>query len=289
MKPDPEADVLGENLRRALGASRKASAASRAEFLRRAGEPDARGSVRRPTAGLLTVAASLLVCAGIVAVIVSSAVKEPSPLPPDSLLGQEKKAPPDAKSPSPEELGLAEQIAFQEALLKKTTDEKERALVQATIKTLQTELARAQKGKSSAKKLPETPSERAAQLRVDLDNVQMKLKMAKTVEDRERLEAKAAALSEELGLLEKGIVPPSKVPEGKGSGKSDPVQKNAPEVSKDTVARIAALEELLGQMKAAMTNPGLSDEYRAKVKEDFVLIQGELERLKAASPGDKKK
>jgi hypothetical protein len=290
MKPDPEADVLGENLRRALGASREASVASRAEFLRRAGEPAARGSVRRPPAGLLTVAASLLVCAGIVAVIVSSAVKEPPILPPDSLLGQEKKAPPDAKFSTPEELGLAEQIAFQEALLTKTTDEKERALVQATIRTLQAELARAQKGKSAVKKSPEAVAERMAQLRTDLENVQVKLKTAKTLEDTQRLEAKAAALAEELGSLEKGNQAPFKTPEGKGSGKPDPNLKDVPRKSKDTMVRIADLEERLGELKATMSTPGLSDADRAKAKEEFVLLQAELERLKAAAaPGDKKK
>jgi DNA repair exonuclease SbcCD ATPase subunit len=234
----------------------------------------------------LTVAASLLVCAGIFAVIVGS-VKEPPPSLGEPQAAQEKKAPPEGKSSSPEELGLAEQIAFQEALLKKTSDEKERALIQATIRTLQAELARAQKGKTPAKKSPEALAERAAQLRQDLDSVQMKLKSAKTIEDSQRLEAKAAALAEELGYLEKGNLPPTKDPGGKASGKGDPGRPDSPKTTKDPKAQITALEERLAELKSILSSAELAEADRAKAQKEFAQLQAELERLKAAASVDK--
>src|SRR5579862_9364934 len=142
MTPEPERDVLGENLRRALGACQDDLCRSRSEFLRRVGGAGA------------------------------------------PVVPQEEKPIAPPKTPGPDELGLAEQIAFQETLLSKTTDEKERALVLATIKTLQGELARAQKAKPTVKGKPEAPADRAARLRMDLESVRDKLRIAKSPEDQ---------------------------------------------------------------------------------------------------------
>lgn len=150
MKPDPEKDILGENLRRALGACDKQVDRSYAEFLRRMetdAAPPAPAAPRRPVLGLVTLAASLLVCAGVLAVILSSGGSSVGPSEAGVAAGlQDKKKPSEAPPPSAQEESLAAQIALQEKILGRTTDEKERALVAATILTLRAQLARVREG-----------------------------------------------------------------------------------------------------------------------------------------------
>ena len=146
MKPDPEKDILGENLQRSLRACDGQVERSHAEFLRRLGREGAPQELPKPrrsvSVGAVTVAASLFVCAAIlIAIFRSGGAPVDTVAAPPAQDKQEKKA--------SEEQSLLAQIALQEKILEKTPDEQDRALVQATIKTLRAELARVQKGTAS--------------------------------------------------------------------------------------------------------------------------------------------
>lgn len=187
MKPEPEKDVLGENLRRALGACDDRVDRSYADFARRL---EGRGSApRRPAAGLVTLAASLLVCAAILAAIFASGG---SPVEPPVLPAQDKKA-------APQETGLKDQLALLERILERTTDEKERELLQATIRSLQNQVAKSEKGKPVSK-----TDDRTAKLRTELDGVTMKIKMSKDADEKAALEMRAKELGQELKMLDQG-------------------------------------------------------------------------------------
>jgi|SRR5579862_330772 len=289
MTPEPERDVLGENLRRALGACQDDLCRSRSEFLRRVGGAGGPAAGRRPPAGLLTVAASLLVLAAIFLAILLSAAKEPARSPAAPVVPQEEKPIAPPKTPGPDELGLAEQIAFQETLLSKTTDEKERALVLATIKTLQGELARAQKAKPTVKGKPEAPADRAARLRMDLESVRDKLRIAKSPEDQARLQSKERLLAEELKLLEPAETALPKESDAKGAPKPESSRKEVPRPSPNPELQIPALEKRLAELRFAASNPELSEQERARARLEVLQVQGELDRLRASLPSERKK
>lgn len=187
MNPEPEKDVLGENLRRTLGACDAQVDRSYADFTRRL---EGRGSApRRPTAGLVTLAASLLVCAAILAAILTSGGP---PVEPSVLPAQDKKV-------APQETGVKDQLALLERILERTTDEKERELLQATIRSLQNQVAKSQKGKPVSK-----TDDRTAKLRTELDGVYLKIKMSKDADEKAALEMRAKELGQELKILEQG-------------------------------------------------------------------------------------
>jgi hypothetical protein len=244
-----------------------------------------------------------LACAAILAAILSPVREEPQGTPPDRVVAQEGKTPIPPKPSSPEEVGLADQIAFQERLLEKTADEKDRALVQATLKTLRGELARAKKGKSASKKTEDPAGDRAAWLRNELESVELKLKMAKTIEDAQRLEAKQAQLAQELGDLERGNPPPSKDPGPKGFRKPDPggaetspsPKDKKPQTGwleerlKDPKLQITFIEGRLKELKAILSKAELPEPERARAQKEFSEYQAELDRLKPPPSGEKKK
>ena len=119
MKPEPERDLLGENLRRALGACDDQVRRSYEDFHRRATTPPA-PSRRHLPVGTLAVAASLLVCASVLVAIFASGGAPADTAGPGA---QDKQDRQDKKAPPSEEQSLQAQIAFQEKLLEKTTDE----------------------------------------------------------------------------------------------------------------------------------------------------------------------
>jgi hypothetical protein len=181
MNPDPEKDVLGENLRRALGACDDQVERSHAEFLRRLGPPLAAPGLpatrRPPGVGLVTLAASLFVCASIFVAILSRG--GPGPAPAEGPAGTPLQDPPGPQGS--EEESLLAQIALQERVLEWTRDPEERALVGATIKTLRSELARVQDGGASRagkKGGPDPLDELTSRLKARPDDVDLRLLLA---------------------------------------------------------------------------------------------------------------
>jgi hypothetical protein len=296
MNPDPEEDLLGENLGRALGACRDQVSRSRSEFLRRAAQAAVPRTRRRPSAGILSVAASLLACAAILAAILSPVKEESRPpvreeppgTPPDRVMAQEPKPPVPPKPPASDEVGLADQIAFQERLLEKTTDEKERALVLATIRTLRGELARAQKAKPGSQAPPESPQDRLSRLRADLESVREKLKNAKAPEDESRLQAKEKAILQELKQAPPGGETPAKGAPKKPSGKPEPPPPDAPRSAVEREVEWIALHQRLAELMAEESKFPLSDSERSRIQKEKASVQAAIDRLKESASSENK-
>src|SRR5207237_4463228 len=105
---------------------------SHAEFLKRLEKEGAPRSRRGPSVGAITLAASLFVCATIFVAIFSSSTPSPEEIAAPGL--QDKKPLPPQGA---EEQSLLAQIALQDKILEKTSNEEERTTVQETLRTLQ--------------------------------------------------------------------------------------------------------------------------------------------------------